>query len=155
MKGTPRVFHGTIAYLRLMAGIIILVVFIYGEIVVTNLVFMQTINTDTKSLLALLPTVLLSIFAWFGRSLIFDVREDMKELNIPCFKKKESTEEKILNAVNELIELQRSRIKKEGQNHTTCTEEVNATSDGDLGQGQADRNPEDAGGQSGEGTTEV
>ena len=76
----------------------------------------------------------------------------MKELNISCFKIKESTEEKMLKAINELVELQRSKIKQEGQNHTTHTAEANAIGDG--GQDQAARNPKDVGGQSGEDTTE-
>ena len=146
MQSASRQCHTIIALARFFAGIIILAAFIYGEIVVANLVFKQTTNTDISSLLTLLPTVLLSIFAWFGRSLIFDVREDMKELNIPCFKKKESTEERMLNAINELVELQRSRIEQERHSHTTAE----ATGDGGQSQG---RNTEDAGGRSGEDTT--
>ena len=72
-----------------------LIAFIYGEIVLANLVFN---NTDINSLLALLPIVIVSGFAWFGRSFIFDVREDIKELS-----KKESVEEKILNSLNEQV----------------------------------------------------
>ena len=153
MHGASRRCHAMIALARFLAGIIILAAFIYGEMVVTNLVFKQTTTTDTNSLLTLLPTVLLYVFAWFGRSLIFDVREDVKKLNIRGFKKNESTEEKILNAINELVELQRFRIKQEGQNHITCTAEANAIGAGSKGQADRARFPEDAGGQSCKDTT--
>ena len=69
-----------------MAAVLsILVTFVYGEVLLAKLVFKQTNynGTDINSLLAILPTVIFSIFAWFGHSLIFDVREDIKELSIP------------------------------------------------------------------------
>ena len=112
--------HVAIATIRLVAGIIILIAFICGVIVATYLVFRHKSDTDINSLLALLPTVVFSVFAWFGRGLIFDVREDIKELSIPYFKKKPSTEEKILKAINELVQLQKSIVKQESQNHTTA-----------------------------------
>ena len=136
-----RCLYMIISMARLVTGIIILVAFLYGEIILANLVFNRTNNTDINSLLALLPTIIFSIFAWFGRSLIFDVREDVKDLNIPYFKKKESTEEKILNAINELVELQRSRInhEQEGQKNTMAAKATPR----DGGQGQS-RNSVDA-----------
>ena len=113
-----------IAFAQLLAGIAMLIAFIYGEIVIANLVFKQTNNTDINSLLALLPTVIVSVFAWFGRSFIFDVREDIKELS-----KKESVEEKILNVLNEQVKLQRSRIEQESQNRQGNNEDADIQSD--------------------------
>ena len=116
--------HIIVAFTQLLAGIVILIAFIYGEIVLAKLVFKQTNTTDINSLLALLPTVIVSGFAWFGRSFIFDVREDLKELS-----KKESVEEKILNALNEQVKLQRSRIEQESQNRQGNNEDADIQSD--------------------------
>lgn len=85
-----------IGVLQLLAGVAILVAYVFAELILARLVFKQTNTTDINSLLALLPTVIFSIFTWFGRGLIFDVREDLKELSIPYFRKKETTEEKLL-----------------------------------------------------------
>lgn len=60
-----------LAFIRLVAGIIILAAFICGVVVIASLVFEQTNNTDTKNLLALLPTIVFSIFGWFVRGLVF------------------------------------------------------------------------------------
>ena len=91
--------HLVIGIIQLLAGMIILATYICAELILAKLVFKQTNTTDINSLLALLPTVVFSIFTWFGRGLIFDVTEDIKELSIPYFKKKETTEEKILGAI--------------------------------------------------------
>ena len=95
-----------ISILQLFAGVIVLVTFIFAELVLARLVFRQTNVMDVNSLLALLPTVVFSVFTWFGRGLIFDVREDLKELNIPYFSKKETVEEKILREITALRILQ-------------------------------------------------
>lgn len=100
--------HFLISVLQLLAGMIILVVYICAELVLARLVFRQTNVTDINSLLALLPTVIFSVFTWFGRGLIFDVREDLKDLSIPYFKRKETIEEKMLQ---ELIALRRSQCR--------------------------------------------
>ena len=101
--------HLVISVLQLFAGMIILAVYICAELVLARLVFRQTNVTDINSLLALLPTVVFSIFTWFGRGLIFDVREDLKELSIPYFKRKETVEEKMLR---ELTALRKSQCRR-------------------------------------------
>ena len=97
------------ALVQLVASALILAVYVYGALLLTKVVFKQSSDTDNSSLLALLPTVILSVVTWFGRSLIFDVREDItdSELNIPYFRKKETTEQKILKALTDLVELHR------------------------------------------------
>ena len=51
-----------------MAGIIILAAFICAVVVIASVVFEQTNSTLAKRCIF--------YFAWFGRGLVFDVRED-------------------------------------------------------------------------------
>ena len=67
-----------ISFFQLFAGTIILVTFICAEFVLAKLVFKETNVTGINSLLVLLPTLIFSAFTWFGRGLIFDVKEDLR-----------------------------------------------------------------------------
>ena len=104
--------YPVIGIFQLVAVMAILVAFVYGEVLLAQLVFKRTNNTDINSLLALLPTVIFSIFAWFGRNLIFDVREDLKELSIPYFKRKETVEEKILKRITDLNTIEKRILQQ-------------------------------------------
>ena len=93
-----------ISVLQLSAGLTILAAYICAEVILANLVFKQTNVTGIDSLLALFPTLIFSVFTWFGRGLIFDVREDMQDVSIPYFKKKETTKEKLLREIKEELQ---------------------------------------------------
>ena len=103
--------HLIVAIIQLLTVSTILVAFIYGEILLAELVFKRTNITDINNLLALLPTVVFSFLAWFSRGLIFDVRKDIKKLSIPYFKRKRTVEEKILRRITDLKMQLRRGIK--------------------------------------------
>ena len=89
--------------------------------------FEPTNVTNTNSIfnLALLPTVVFSIFTWFGRGLIFDVGEDLKDLSIPYFKRKATKEEQLLREVIAIKEvLQQGIREKQDYNSAESAEEA-------------------------------
>ena len=103
-------------------------IYICAELVLAKIVFEPTNVTNTNSIfnLALLPTVVFSIFTWFGRGLIFAVREDIKDLSIPYFKRKETKEEQLLREVIAIKEVLQQGIR-EKQDHNSAESAEEAT----------------------------
>ena len=110
--------------IQLLAG-----VRLCAELVLAKIVFEPTNVTNTNSIfnLVLLPTVVFSIFIWFGRGLIFAVREDIKDLSIPYFKRKETKEEQLLREVIAIKEVLQQQGIREKQDYNSAESAEEAT----------------------------
>lgn len=94
--------------LELVVFIFILILYVFGELKLAELVFEKSDNlthdSDISSLLILIPTIILSLGTWYGHGLFFDLKKDLKEME-----EDELTEQK-----KSCIITLRNRLLKEG-----------------------------------------
>ena len=79
------IFVFLINFIQLLASVMALVIIVYGVLALADIVFQESSNIDAtinNVLLALIPTVAVYAGAWLGKGVIFDLKEDLKELKL-------------------------------------------------------------------------
>lgn len=92
-------------FIQLIASVAGIIAFVYGTMGLVDIVFEESSNISisiNNVLLALVPTVALSAGTWVGRGIIFDVKKDLKELNL--LHGEVTEQEKMISVMNDILE---------------------------------------------------
>ena len=103
-----------LSLLKLVLSVIVLVIYIYAELLLGELLYERTIliKADIDSILAILPSIIIFILTWLGRGIIFDLPQYSVEAILPY-----TTKEKNQGGTFQTSDLNKNNKIDKGSEH--------------------------------------